>query len=458
MVGVQFPVSTAEMRNWAVNQVNRKKFNRLSQVSMGALALSLVSTPTTVLAAEGAEDDNVIIVTAQRREEALEDVPMVVTLLSNETLETNAVTSVRDLANVTTGFQLGNAGSIPQVAIRGVTTINAGSYENNVAVFIDGVYQPVPVSANIDLPNISNLQILKGPQGTLWGRNATGGAVLISTIEPSNEWVGKAEVTYARFDDKRIGGYVAGPLSDRVGIALSGYWRKTDGYYKKASRTVVGETDGYTFGLEQASIRAKLNFNLTDSFRVKLGYAYTLSHDPRGVFFTQTENASTTDPRNPSTRGITAYNYHPKIDAEQHEGSVTLELDTGIGTLKSLTAYSQVTNRTEYDFDGTYVNGSYSASKNRDKMWQESLDYTIDAIDNVDLIIGGTYYKIKTGSIIPNAFALNLGDPNTEPDLSTFVPFYERPFFRTKDAWAGFADVTFHATDQLAINVGGRYS
>src|SRR5690606_37956278 len=111
------------------------------------------------LAQAQAQAEDAIIVTAQRRSEALEDVPMTVSVIEQETLATVGVNTVRDLQNVTTGFQIGNSGSYPQPAIRGITTTNAGAYENNVAVFIDGLYQATPQVLNMDLPNVRNIQI-----------------------------------------------------------------------------------------------------------------------------------------------------------------------------------------------------------------------------------------------------------------------------------------------------------
>jgi iron complex outermembrane recepter protein len=183
-----------------------------------ALTSPLWVTPAHAQDAEATVDDDVIIVTAQRRSEALEDVPMTVNVLSQETLANAGVTSVRDLSAVTTGYQLANAGSVPQPSVRGVTSLINGAYENNVAVYIDGLYQTVPAAINIDLPNIANVQVLKGPQGTLYGRNATGGAILVETISAGDSWIGQAELTYARFDDKRASGYVAGPLSDTLAL------------------------------------------------------------------------------------------------------------------------------------------------------------------------------------------------------------------------------------------------
>ena len=145
-------------------------------------------------AAEDADKGD-IIVTAQRRSEKLEEVPMTVQVVSQETLTNAGINTVRELANVTTGFQVGNSGSYPQPAIRGITTINAGAYENNVALFVDGLYQYVPQVLNMDLPNVQNIQVLKGPQSTLFGRNATGGAILIDTIDPGKDWTGDIEAT-----------------------------------------------------------------------------------------------------------------------------------------------------------------------------------------------------------------------------------------------------------------------
>ncbi len=228
-------------------------------------------------------DSNVIIVTAQRRDQALEDVPMTVTLLDQDTLKNAGVTSVQDLQNVTSGFQLGRGGSTPQPSIRGVTTIINGSYENNVAVYIDGLYVASPFTLAIDLPNIENVQILKGPQGTLYGRNATGGAILIETKNPTDEWEGNVEATYGRFDDRRVGGVISGPITEGMGIALSAYTRRRDGYHRPMSRNPAdypnNPHDGKAYPLTQDMFRAKLNFEFSPTFDVTLGYGYTHTDD-----------------------------------------------------------------------------------------------------------------------------------------------------------------------------------
>ena len=439
-----------------------------------ALAMPFWTAPA--LAQGAAEDEtnsNDIIVTAQRRNEKLEDVPMTVAVVTQETLASSGINTIRDLANVTTGFQVGQGGSYPQPAIRGVTTLAAGAYENNVVVFVDGLYQGTPQVINMDLPNVQDIQILKGPQGTLYGRNATGGAILINTINPGNTWTGQVEATYARFNDYRGRAFVAGPLSDKIGISLAGTMRHTDGYFKKASRTTPGQFDGNTLGLKQESIRAKLKFDLTETFTATLAYNYTHANDPRGVVFTPIENVPnnyTVPGRTTRPTGLGAVAGDTfEVDFKQNEGGLKLELNTGFGKVRSVTGYSSNTTLQQFDFNGNYIPDLYSRAPIRERLWQEAFDISVDTIDRVDLIMGATYYNLKTDYANGEGSATFLGpasySPFTYPDpATTVVPLseyrksFENFFFRTKEAWAVFADVTFKATDQLSINVGGRYS
>jgi iron complex outermembrane receptor protein len=449
-----------------LNHISIGKRARLAaMLGASALAAPFAATPAFAQSAgEASVDSNTIIVTAQRRSEALEDVPMTVAVIPQETLSGIGVNSVRDLQNVTSGFLLNNSGSYPQPAIRGVTTINAGAYENNVALFVDGLYEYTAQVLNMDLPNVKSIQILKGPQGTLYGRNATGGAILIDTIDPGASWEGMAEATYANYDDKRARAYVAGPLANGIGISLAGTIRHTDGYYKKASRTTPGAfEDEHFLGLKQESARAKLKFDLSDSFRATLAYNYIRASDPRGVYFTPIENvaspytgANATRPRGLGEVAGDVWD----LDLHQHEGSVKLEFDTGVGTLRSVTGYTDEHLDTTYDSDGSYAAGSYSDSRIYDKIWQENADFTINAINNLDLIVGGNYYHITT-RYAPDRANVNYSAPAGSPPgtpLSSYRKAQEIFFFRTKEAWAAFVDATFHVSDRLSINVGGRYS
>ena len=453
---------------------NRRNISRVSALLCGA-TFSTLFWAVPALAqnpAADADSDNTIVVTAQRRNELLEDVPMTVAVVTQESLANSGINSVRDLQNITTGFLVNNSGNTPQPAIRGITTTNAGSYENNVALFVDGLYQATPQVLNMDLPNVQDIQILKGPQGTLYGRNATGGAILINTIDPGDAWQGSAEATYARFNDYRGKAFIAGPLSDRIGLSIAGTLRHTDGYYKKASRTTPGQFDGNFLGLKQESVRAKLKVDLTDSFSATLAYNYLHASDPRGVIFTYIENvaapytAGTGNATRPRDLGEVSGDIID-VDLKMHEGSLKLQLDTGIGALRSITGYTVARNRSAFDFGGSYVPDLYSDSITRDKTWQQSVDFNIDAIDKLNLVLGGNYYNIKTDLdprpstvfLGPASLGLPFPDPavGTVP-ISSYRKQTETNFYRTKEAWALFADATFKPTDRLSITVGGRYS
>jgi iron complex outermembrane receptor protein len=240
-----------------------------------------------------ASTTNTIIVTAQRRAEALEDVPMTVAVVSQETLSNLGVNTVRDLQNVTTGFQIGNSGSYPQPSIRGVTTINAGSYENNVAVYVDGLYQSTPQGPQYGSAQRPEHPDPQGPsEHALWSQ-CDRRAILIDTIDPGNTWTGNFEATYARFDDRRARGFVSGPISDKIGFSVAGTYRQTDGYYKKASITTPGQFVGRTLGLEQEAVRAKLKFDLTDTFRATLAMLIPV----QAIRAASTSRPSKTSPR-----------------------------------------------------------------------------------------------------------------------------------------------------------------
>lgn len=455
----------------SISKSANRRCRRCLAAIMGASALTspLLAEPVLAQSASATVDRDVIIVTAQRRSEALEDVPMSVSVLDSSTLANSGVTSLRDIQTVTTGVQLGQGGAFPQPAVRGVTTVINGTYENNVAVYVDGIYQVNPQTINIDLPNIQSVQILKGPQGTLYGRNATGGALLLETISPGPSWQGKAEATYARFDDKRLSSYIAGPVSDRIGISLAGYIRRSDGYMKLMSRTTPGETDGHAAPLKQDSIRAKLKAAVTDSFTATLAYNYTRISDARGNMFSTFENLPRTfllpgGETRAQKLGQAAWDIATDVTTKQHEGSLTLELDTGVGTLKSITGYTQTRARTSFDFDGSYIPLSWSISRIQNRTFQQALDFTVTAVESLDLIVGGTYFRDRNKYVDPSQFYIGpaaLGapyDPTTPSSLDDYVLFFSADFAQTKEAWALYADATFHATDRLSLNLGGRYS
>lgn len=201
-------------------------------LSFATSAMAQTSVPVASDQTASASTDGVgdIVVTARKRSESLKDVPASILAIGAAQVQNLNAKSLQDLNGSAPNFSLN-----PQdgtLTIRGISSNarNVG-FESGAAIYIDGVYQGRPIGNNQDLTDISRVEVLRGPQGTLYGKNTTAGAVSLVTVSPGNTWTGRTEVQYAEQNDLRISGYAAGPLiKDELGIKISAYRRKSDGY------------------------------------------------------------------------------------------------------------------------------------------------------------------------------------------------------------------------------------
>ena len=182
---------------------------------------------------DGALDE--IVVTAQKRSENLQDVPIAISTVSGEALAASAADSITALADTTPGLQMETVQGSIAPRIRGVGS-DLPNVENSVAVYVDGVYIASPSASLFSLNNIAQVETLKGPQGTLFGRNATGGALLIQTREPTQNFTGNFDVSYGNYQTTTLNGYIAdgvtsiaaGDLAVHVSHQGEGYGRNLD--------------------------------------------------------------------------------------------------------------------------------------------------------------------------------------------------------------------------------------
>jgi len=200
--------------------------------------LMLASLGTTVLAAQPAmaQEGEIteIIVTVRQRAESIQDVPGSVTAFSAAQIEASGIQRAGDFIAMTPGVSLVNSAEVAdtQVNIRGIN--GARDAETNYALIIDGVLMTNPAALNREYSNLQQIEVLKGPQGALYGRNAAAGAIIVTTAKPGDEWGGNAKASMAQDDSYTISGLVGGPVSDTLGISVSGDFRDTDGYYNNA--------------------------------------------------------------------------------------------------------------------------------------------------------------------------------------------------------------------------------
>jgi iron complex outermembrane receptor protein len=194
------------------------------------LGLTVLAGQPAVAADEIAE----IIVTVRQRAESIKDVPGAVTAFSSAQIEATGIQRVEDFIYQTPGVSIVNSAEVAdtQVNIRGIN--GARDAETNYALIIDGILQTNPAALNREYTNLQQIEVLKGPQGALYGRNAAAGAIIITTEKPGDKWGGQIKGSMAEDSTNVFSGIVSGPVSDTLGVSLAGSFRDSDGYYRNA--------------------------------------------------------------------------------------------------------------------------------------------------------------------------------------------------------------------------------
>jgi outer membrane receptor protein involved in Fe transport len=258
-----------------MNLSSRPASHLLRTSALGAsVALIAIAAPALAQTASEAEeeDSGIIIVTAQGRSQALADVPVAISAVSAETLRNSGANDIRQLNQVAPSLLVSSTGSEANgsARIRGIGTVgdNPG-LESSVPVFIDGVYRSRSGIGLNELGEIDRVEVQRGPQGTLGGRNSSAGLISIYSKKPSFKFGATGEVTYGNYDYWRVGGSITGPISDTIAARVDGVWVKRDGFHKDANNnTDINDRDRYF-------LRGQLLFEPTDALSVRLIADYT---------------------------------------------------------------------------------------------------------------------------------------------------------------------------------------
>jgi outer membrane receptor protein involved in Fe transport len=250
-----------------------KSIGRALKLSAACLALAI---PSVVFAQEApqAEDtsDGEIVVTAQGRSQLLSDVPVAISAVSAETLQNSGANDIRQLNQVAPSLLVSSTGSEANgsARIRGIGTVgdNPG-LESSVPVFIDGVYRSRSGIGLNELGEIDRVEVQRGPQGTLGGRNSSAGLISIYSKKPSFTFGGSGELTYGNYDFMRAAGSVTGPISEQLAFRVDGVYVKRNGFYRDDQNGHdVNNRDRYF-------LRGQLLFEPTDALSVRLIADYT---------------------------------------------------------------------------------------------------------------------------------------------------------------------------------------
>ncbi len=233
----------------------------------GCAVAALVTTPVSAQdvadqakATPPARSDD-IIVTARQRQESLKDVPIAVTAISGDRLKELQVNTVKDIASYTPGLNI-NSDSVGRafVSIRGIGTTLIDTVQPGVGIFIDGVYQPNTSYLNSPIVDVARIEVLRGPQGTLFGNNTLGGAINVITRQPGNEWEGRFDAAIAGTDNyASVSGSVSGPIvRDLLQFRIGASYHEQDGFMRNT--LTIGDMNP----LKQQSVGGTLRFTPAD--------------------------------------------------------------------------------------------------------------------------------------------------------------------------------------------------
>lgn len=395
----------------------------------------------------GQPDTGDIVVTAQRREERLQSVPISISAFSGKTLESSGIQSSKELAQVVPGFNFAQSSFSPQPTIRGIGTRGVGAGDESVVpVYVDGVYQPFLASSVMELNNIDRIEVLRGPQGALLGRNSTGGAINIITSTPSATPSFKASASYGSYDEVILKGYATGG-NDIIAGDLAILYKDDNGYL----RNLQGGPD--RGDVNSLSLRGKIRLTPTDNFEMTLALSHNATRDTLATSAQPLNGNTVARVRNPSVL-IPSDPFETSTNGgqsrfRQNSASLTMVYHAGDVNITSITGLDRSRLRIYSDNDATFERVSIQAVEYYSRSISQEL-YATGHTGRLDWIVGGTYFNATAGN-----------DPSqvitTSATGVTTIPTNIISKVKT-DSVALYAQATYHLTDRLLVTAGGRYT
>jgi iron complex outermembrane recepter protein len=460
-------------------------------LATSALAASLIAFPSwaqdTAATNDSEAANNEIIVTATKRETTLQEIPVAVSVTTGEAIERAQIRDISDLQTLVPSLRVDQLQSSANTnfIIRGFGTgANNPGAEPSVGIFIDGVYRSRAAAQIGDLPNVQRIEVLRGPQSTLFGKNASTGVISVITQKPQFDFGGSASLTYGNFDTIVAKAGVTGPISDTIAFALAGNYNKRDGFVRDVNlNRDVNDRD-------RGGVRGDILFEPNSDLSVRLIADYDRIDEvccaAVNVFNGPTGGAifgvgGAIDPENPFSYRV--FNNRLSSNLIKNYGfSGQIDYNLGAFTATSITAYRSVRADTEQDSDFTSADivGLNRESTDIDTFTQE-LRLASDFDGPFNFLMGGYYFneKIKynratrygagarpyfdilAGGGNPAASGLTLVEGGLSLPAGTFQAAGTGidGAFRLKDeAYSIFGQLDFEPVDGFTLTAGFNYT
>jgi iron complex outermembrane recepter protein len=410
----------------------------LSTISVASFGFGTVAfaqaapAPQDSATEENSEDD--IIVTATKREQTLQDVPVAVSVTSAAAIERAQIRDLKDLQTLVPSLRVSQLQSSASTdfIIRGFGNgSNNVGIEGSVGVFVDGVYRSRSAAAIDDLPNLQRVEVLRGPQSTLFGKNASAGVISIVTASPKFEFGGSAELSYGNYNAIIAKADVTGPISDKIAFSLAGGINKRDGYGTNL-------TDGSkTSERDRWNVRGQLLIEPSDSVKFRLIGDYSKIDENccfvGSVFAGPTAAAIEAVGGRINRNGILSYSEYQNFASENKitNNGVSLQGDFDLGNLKvtSISAYrtSKAKTNADSDFTSADIIGENRGDINIKTLTQE-LRLASDFEGPLNFLLGGYYFDEKIGNkqqlLLGRDFRNYANALTDNPATAAFDPVY----------------------------------
>lgn len=425
-----------------------------------------------------------IVVTANKREETLQDTPIAVSVVEAEAIEQAEIQDLLDLQTLVPSLAIrqGQTSGNTNFFIRGFGNgQNAIGLEPSVGVFIDGVYRSRSAASISDLPNLERVEVLRGPQSTLFGKNASVGVISVTTRKPQFEFDGHFETSLGNYGLNRFEGYVTGPISDTLAVAVGGNYNQRDGYVED-----LGTGEEYN-ERDRWGIRGDILWepSLDVSFRLIADYdkidencciLTNLVEGPTGASIRALGGEFVSE--DPFSYEV-FYDIVPSNRIENSGVSLEGDINFDFATLTSITAYRRNDVESQFDPDATSLElFSTNASQSEiETFTQEIRLQSVGAGNLIDWMIGGFYFDehLESGNDLfygedyrPYLGAL-LGNPSQVAAFESFAGVPPGTFgaagqgisersVQDNTAWSIFGNIDVHLTDRLTATLGISYT
>jgi iron complex outermembrane receptor protein len=434
--------------------------------SLTVVAVALPAVPA--LAQETGLEE--IVVTATRREESLQDVAASATVFSARDLQTLRVLQPRDLAEQTPGLlaKYGPNGlATVGFYMRGVGINDfTGTVDPSVGVYVDEVFQPTPDMLNFAVYDIERVEVLRGPQGTLYGRNSTGGAINFITARPTREVEGYVCAGYGSYETATASAALSGPLSDtllgRLSVNVVNAPDDSGYSYNRFTDNLLGKN-------ESLAARVQLEWQPSEAFSARLMYNYGDAESEQALL----QHVGVRDPANPANtcasviagkvnegpcRDLLGYfdddgefydgaaNVDPQLEMRSDDFTLTLDWDVGRASLTSISAYADFSKEQSQDIDASPFVAADNFTFNDVENWSQEVRLTSDDSFSLPWIVGVNYAKTEIDWFQTINLSQLAGIPTSNgAEQST-------------EAWAAFGQLTVPLGDLFEFTGGLRFT